>query len=117
MCIHYVHIYYTLEESIEYDETEKITKVDSDHPYILRVDHDDNVTFCVIVEREILTESNKLVTAINVMMAAYYVFNIKYNRDLAPVYKYLQHYLFKLPEKKLPVRVAELHSLISKQQV
>lgn len=82
---------------------------------ILRIDHGAHMTYCVVVEREVVAESAELGKAVNMMMAAHYVFNISYYKDLSAVYIFLQHCYFEIPEKKLPIRVMELYTLITKQ--
>ena len=71
------------------------------------------MSYIVVAEREelVMSQDLQLLDALNIVMAAHYIFNIKYDRNLIPVY---QHYHFNIKEKRLPVKVTELKTLIDR---
>lgn len=75
-------------------------------PCILMVETSEATTY-VIVEGASLVQSTDIQTALIDLYSAYFVFDIAYPVEVAPVLIFMQHYIFGLKDsQKIPVSVA-----------
>lgn len=115
--MHDVLILLYSQDDVEYDKDGKVKPSVRDleravHPYILRINHGDHFSYCILVEKCVIASMITMAKALNVLMAVHYVFNIQDVKQLKGVYLFLQHNYFEILEKKLLV---ELHTLIARQ--
>ena len=72
------------------------------HPYIVRLyDADESVppTYKIIIEQQIVTSTKDLTTALYVLFAVHFVFNITYHGKVNDLYLFLQEVVFGMPSE------------------
>ena len=84
------------------------------YPYIAVINMDFSMNMFLVVEREIVCNIKSVFQAVQLLLAAYYVFNIRYPNLLGGFFVFLKCYVFKLKavREKLPVLVTQLYSVL-----
>ena len=103
--------YFTLQEE---NLDKQVAEKNINHPYIAVVSMDFSVDMFLVVEREIVCSIKSVFQAVQLLLSAYYVFNISYPKLLGGFFVFLKCYVFKLKavKEKLPVSVSQLCSVL-----
>jgi len=89
------------------DIDEELKNVPFSAPCILMVETSEATTYDLIVEGASLVQSTDIQTALIDLYSTYFVFDIAYPVEVAPVLIFMQHYIFGLKNsQKIPVSVA-----------
>ena len=75
--------------------------MDINHPHVIRyVDADDevNTNYIIAIEKKAMLQCSSLLTAIFLLFAVHYVFNLEYYSKVKDFYLFLQNKLFNIKE-------------------
>ena len=67
-------------------------------PRIIVLCGEQQVQYFVVVEREVLCEAPSVQTALFLMFASYYIFNLEYPKKAAGIFFFLQDYIIAYPD-------------------
>ena len=93
---------------------EQVAEKNINYTYIPVINMDFSMNMFLVVEREIVCSIKSVFQAVQLLLSAYYVFNISYPKLLGGFFVFLKCYVFKLKavKEKLPVSVAQLCSVL-----
>lgn len=84
-------------------------------PQIVVVQHDDSIQFYIVVEKQVLLESDSIKDSIIDLISVYFTFDIAYPKLLYPVCLFLQHHVLDIVDKqRVPNNVTILLSSLDK---
>ena len=63
----------------------EVARIDKGTPFIVLLKSEEGQQLFVVIERQLLTESNSLANAVLDLIASYFVFDIVYHQTLYPV--------------------------------
>lgn len=75
--------------------------MDINHPHIIRyIDADDEVpsNYIIVIEKQKLLQCSSLLSAVFILFAVHYVFNVEYYSKVKDFYLFLQSKLFDIKE-------------------
>ena len=76
------------------DIEEAVSKTKANNPYIAVIMGDSRVQIFTVAERNIMEESDDFFSALQALIAAYFVFNMEYPKPVRPVLIYVQFFIF-----------------------
>ena len=83
--------YFTLQEE---NLDEQVAEKNINYPYIAVVSMDFSVNMFLVIEREIVCSVKSVFQAVQLLLSAYYVFNISYPKLLGGFFVFLKCYVF-----------------------
>ena len=93
---------------------DQVPDVDINHPYIGTIIANESISFTLVTERLIVFTSNSFYRVLRGLMAAYYVFNIEYPKNLYHLMCFIQHFLFGIKIDTVPPAIVKFISCFDK---
>lgn len=84
------------------DVSAKARTVAINHPYIAFIPSDSSVQFCIIAERNILTQSKYFQNSLSSLIASYYAFGIEYPVSNKHCLIFVEYFLLNIKYGKIP---------------
>ena len=72
--------------------------------HLVAPDTDDDPQLFVVIDKEVILETDSYQQGLFALFGVHYVFNIEYPKKLKLIYQFIEEYVFGIPQKKRTVQ-------------
>ena len=92
--------FYALQENVNFENFIKFKLNNNAH---LLVTNDDDLQIFIVIDNEVVIETDSYINGLFSYFGVHYVFNLEYPKKLKFWFRFLEEYVFNIPQSKRPI--------------